>query len=68
MKLNKIFILWAVCNVSFISCNLEPEVYSDVWLDDYYQTPEQVSTLIANAYSQLAGERGYVFREGYWSM
>ena len=68
MKLNKIFILSAVFSVSFMSCNLEPEVYSDVWIDDYYKTPEQISTLIASAYSQLAGEQGYVYREGYWSM
>jgi len=68
MKQNKIFILMAVISISFMSCDLDPEVYSDVWLDDYYKTPEQVSTLIANAYSQLAGEYGYVYREGYWSM
>jgi hypothetical protein len=51
------------------SCiDLEPEVSSDVLKEDYYKTPEQFSTLLANAYAQLAGEYGYVFREGYWSM
>lgn len=51
------------------SCvDLEPEVSSDVLKDDYYKTPEQFATLLANAYSQLAGEYGYVYREGYWSM
>jgi hypothetical protein len=47
---------------------LEPEVFSDVLKDDYYQTPEQFATMLANAYSQLAGEYGYVYREGYWSL
>jgi len=51
-----------------MSCNLEPEVYSDVLQDDYYKTEKQFATLLANAYSQLAGEHGYVYREGYWSM
>lgn len=55
--------------LSFFSCtDLEREIYTDVLVDDYYQTPAQFSTLIANAYSQLAGEHGYVYREGYWSM
>ena len=48
--------------------DLEPEIYSDVLIDDYYKTSGQFATLIANAYSQLAGEHGYVYREGYWSM
>jgi len=68
MKLNKIFILSAFCSISFLSCNVDPEVYTDVWRDNYYKTPEQVATLVASAYSQLAGEYGYVYREGYWSM
>lgn len=55
--------------LAFSSCtDLDPEVYSDVRSKDYFQTPAQFSTLIANAYSQLAGEWGYVYREGYWSM
>lgn len=48
--------------------DLEPEVYTDVLQDEYFKTPEQFSTLLANAYTQLAGEYGYVYREGYWSM
>ena len=48
--------------------DLSPEVYTDVLKEDYFQTPEQFSTLIANAYSQLAGERGYIYREGFWSL
>ncbi|MDR0688541.1 MAG: RagB/SusD family nutrient uptake outer membrane protein [Prevotellaceae bacterium] len=51
------------------SCtDMEPEVSSDVLKEDYYKTPEQFATLLANAYAQLAGEYGYVYREGYWSM
>ena len=51
------------------SCtDLEPEIYTDVLKDNYFTTTEQFSTLIANAYSNLAGEYGYVYREGYWSM
>ena len=48
--------------------DLSPEVYTDVLKEDYFQTPEQFSTLIANAYSQLAGEKGYIYREGFWSL
>ncbi|MDR1023997.1 MAG: RagB/SusD family nutrient uptake outer membrane protein [Prevotellaceae bacterium] len=48
--------------------DLEPEISSDVLKEDYYKTPEQFATLLANAYAQLAGEYGYVYREGYWSM
>ncbi|MDR0711217.1 MAG: RagB/SusD family nutrient uptake outer membrane protein [Prevotellaceae bacterium] len=48
--------------------DLEPEIYSDILSDEYYKTPEQLSSLIADAYTQLAGEYGYVYREGYWSM
>jgi hypothetical protein len=47
---------------------LEPEINSDILVDEYYKTPAQFSSLIADAYSQLAGEYGYVYREGYWSM
>jgi hypothetical protein len=55
--------------IFFNSCtDLEPKVFSDVLKDDYYKTPEQFATLLANAYSQLAGELGYVYREGYWSL
>lgn len=62
-------ILIAVIGLSAVSCtDLTPEVYTDVLKDDYFQTPEQFSTLIANAYSQLAGEYGYVYREGFWSL
>lgn len=48
--------------------DLSPEVYTDVQKDAYFKTTQQFSTLIANAYSQLAGESGYVYREGYWSL
>lgn len=48
--------------------DLEPEVYSDVLQDEYFKTPAQFATLLANAYTQLAGEYGYVYREGNWSM
>lgn len=71
MKLfNKIAIGLAVMGMGInTACtDLTPEIYSDVMIDDYYQTPAQFATLIANAYSQLAGEHGYVYREGYWSM
>ena len=62
-------IILAVIGLAFNACtDLSPEVYSDVRKEDYFQTPSQFSTLIANAYSQLAGEYGYVYREGYWSL
>ena len=48
--------------------DLSPEVYTDVRKEDYFKTPAQFSTLIANAYSQLAGEYGYIYREGFWSL
>ena len=48
--------------------DLTPEVYGDVTSDNYFTTPEQFSNLIANAYAQMIGEYGYVYREGYWSM
>ncbi|MDR1974652.1 MAG: RagB/SusD family nutrient uptake outer membrane protein [Bacteroidales bacterium] len=67
--MRKIFIAASMGIILFSSCvRLEPEVYSDVLKDDYYKTPEQFATLLANAYSQLAGEYGYVYREGYWSL
>jgi hypothetical protein len=68
--MKKIYILTlAVLGAMNMGCtDLEPEVFSDVLKDDYYKTPEQFSTLLANAYAQLAGEYGYVYREGYWSM
>lgn len=62
-------ILFAVFGLAAVACtDLSPEVYSDVRKEDYFQTPAQFSTLIANAYSQLAGEYGYVYREGFWSL
>ena len=62
-------ILTAVFGLAAVACtDLSPSVYSDVRKEDYFQTPAQFSTLIANAYSQLAGEYGYVYREGFWSL
>lgn len=62
-------IVLAVLGLGAVACtDLSPEVYTDVRKDDYFQTPSQFSTLIANAYSQLAGEYGYVYREGFWSL
>jgi hypothetical protein len=68
--MKKIYILTlAALGAMNVACtDLEPEIFSDVLKDDYYQTPEQFSTLLANAYAQLAGEYGYVYREGYWSL
>ena len=64
-----LYALTIALSVFYVSCtDLEPEVYSDVFIGDYYKTPEQFSTLIANAYAQMAGEYGYVYREGYWSL
>ena len=70
MKLKKIFLSLAVIAAAVMpSCtDLEPEIYTDVLKDNYFTTNEQFSTLIANAYANLAGEYGYVYREGYWSM
>ncbi|MDR3366753.1 MAG: RagB/SusD family nutrient uptake outer membrane protein [Prevotellaceae bacterium] len=70
MKRNTIpAIFAAVCLTAGWSCtDLEPEIYSDILIDEYYKTPEQLASLLADAYTQLAGEYGYVFREGYWSM
>ena len=70
MKVKKLFIgiMAAVMCFSTACTDLEPEVYSDVTADNYFTTPEQFSTLVANAYAQMIGEYGYVYREGYWSM
>ena len=70
MKLKKyIYMGIAVLVLNTTACtDLEPEIYTDVLKDEYYKTPSQFATLLANAYTQLAGEYGYVFREGYWSM
>ncbi|MDR2041546.1 MAG: RagB/SusD family nutrient uptake outer membrane protein [Tannerella sp.] len=69
---NKISVFFAAAcllTALFNACtDVEPEIYSDILIDEYYKTPEQFSSLIADAYSQLAGEYGYVYREGYWSM
>ena len=62
-------VILAVLGLGAVACtDLSPEVYTDVRKEDYFQTPAQFSTLIANAYSQLAGERGYIYREGFWSL
>jgi len=67
-KLNIIIsIFYSLC-LSTACTDVEPEVYSNVTIDEYYKTPAQFATLLANAYSQLGGEYGYVYREGYWSM
>ena len=59
----------ALLGLAAVACtDLSPEVYTDVRKEDYFKTPSQFSTLIANAYSQLAGEYGYVYREGFWSL
>ena len=58
----------AVMCFSTACTDLTPEVYGDVTSDNYFTTPEQFSNLIANAYAQMIGEYGYVYREGYWSM
>ena len=68
MKRQKITALCVVLSLLMSCIDLEPEIFSDILVDDYYNTPEQFSSLIADAYSQLAGEHGYVYREGYWSM
>lgn len=62
-------LILAVIGLGAVACtDLSPEIYTDVRKDDYFKTPSQFSTLIANAYSQLAGEYGYIYREGYWSL
>ena len=62
-------IVLAVLGLGAVACaDLSPEVYTDVRKEDYFKTTAQFGTLIANAYSQLAGEYGYVYREGYWSL
>ena len=68
MKLYRNTIFAAVLAIAAACTDLSPEVYTDVRKEDYFQTASQFSTLIANAYSQLAGEYGYVYREGYWSL
>ena len=70
MKLRKLHIGIAAIGLCFSTActDLEPVVYTEIFVEDYYKTPAQFSTLIANAYSQLAGEYGYIYREGYWSM
>lgn len=70
MKLNNLFICMAVAGLCFTAActDLEPEVYTDVKKEDYFKTPEQFSTLLANAYSQMNGEYGYLYREGYWGL
>ena len=57
-----------VLGVTTSCTNLDPEVNSDVLQSEYFKTPAQFSTLLANAYTQLAGEYGYVYREGNWSL
>ncbi len=67
-RMKKIFYS-IIAALALAACtDLSPEVYTDVLKEDYFQTPEQFSTLIANAYSQLAGEKGYIYREGFWSL
>ena len=70
MRFKNIYIALIMLGFMFApACtDLEPEIYTDVLKDDYFQTPQQFSTLIANAYAQLAGESGYIYREGYWSL
>ena len=68
-KITVLFLTLSLLTGSFTACiDLETEIFSDILKDEYYKTPEQFSSLIADAYTQLAGEYGYVYREGYWSM
>ena len=68
MKKKYTIVLAALALAAAACTDLSPEVFTDVRKEDYFQTPAQFSTLIANAYSQLAGEYGYVYREGFWSL
>ena len=68
MKNHRNIVFIAAISVLMACTDLEPEIFSDVMVDDYYKTPEQFAALIADAYTQLAGEYGYVYREGYWSL
>lgn len=70
MKLNRLFLGALLAGMTFTTActDLEPEISTDVMKDDYYQTESQFATLIANAYAQLAGEYGYIYREGYWGL
>ena len=62
-------IVLAVLGLGAVACtDLSPEVYTDVPKEEYFKTPAQFSTLIANAYSQLAGEYGYFYRQGYFGL
>ncbi len=67
-RMKKIFYSIIAVLAMTACADLSPEVYTDVLKEDYFQTPAQFSTLIANAYSQLAGEKGYIYREGFWSL
>ena len=70
MKLKKkLYVIFLAGALSFTpSCDLSSEFYRDIPINDFFTTPEQFAALIADAYAQLAGEYGYVFREGFWSL
>lgn len=71
MKIKKLLIL-GLASVGFLatqSCtDLEPELFSTITPEELNSNPKMFENKITDAYLGMIGERGYVFREGYWNM
>ncbi len=71
MKIKKLLIV-GLASVGFLatqSCtDLEPELFGTILSEELNTNPEMFKNKITDAYLGMIGERGYVFREGYWNM
>ena len=71
MKLKKFFII-SLASVSLLatqSCtDLEPELFATILPEELNTNPKMFENKITDAYLGMIGERGYVYREGYWNM
>lgn len=71
MKIKK-FLILGLASVGFLatqSCtDLDPELYGTILPEELNTNPEMFKNKITDAYLGMIGEKGYVYREGYWNM
>lgn len=65
IKIGVVFIV----SLSIQSCSdLDPELYTTILPEELESNPKMFENKITDAYLGMIGERGYVFREGYWNI
>lgn len=71
MKIKNIIgigILLAGISIAQSCTDLEPELYATILPEELNNNPKMFENKITDAYLGMIGERGYVFREGYWNI